>query len=164
MKCNDWQDLILTDYLDDQMSKEQTIQLEEHMSACQECREFVAHTRKAVIEPFEHVQKTEPSEQIWQNIKEAISEERESEDFVSLWDRFKEIVFIPKPAMAFVTVIIALLATTVTFNYYNQQFQMAKYIAIQDQADDVDYVLDELAVYSEENNFYEITGIEEYFL
>ena len=164
MKCHDWQDLILTDYLDDQMSKEQTIQLEEHMSACRECREFVAHARKAVIEPFEHVQKTEPSEQIWQNIKEAISEERESEDFVSLWDRFKEIVFIPKPAMAFATVIIALLAATVTFDYYNQQFQTAKYIAIQDQVDDVDYVLDELAVYSEENNFYEITGIEEYFL
>jgi len=164
MKCSDWQNLILTDYLDDQMSKEQTIQLEEHLSVCQGCREFVVHARKAVIEPFEHAQKAEPSEQVWQNIRDVIDEEQESEGFVSLWDRLKEIVFIPKPAMALSTVIIALLAATVTFNHYNHQFQMAKYVVIQDQTDDINYVLDELAVYAEENNFYETTGIEEYFL
>ena len=164
MKCHEWQDLILTDYLDDQMSKEQTAQLEEHLIACRECREFAVDARKAVIEPFEHAQKVEPSEQVWQNIKEVISEEQESEGSVSLWDRLKEIVFIPKPAMAFATVIIALLAATVTFNHYNQQFQMAQYVAIQNQIDDIDYVLDELAVFSEENNFYKPTGIEEYFL
>jgi len=164
MKCNDWQDLILTDYLDDQMSKERTIQLEEHLSACQECREFVAHARKAVIEPFESAQRVEPSEKVWHNIKDAIGEEQGAEEFVGLWDRIKEAVFIPKPAMAFATVIIALLAATVAFDHYNQQFQTAKYIAIQNQTDDINYALDELAVYSEENNFYEPTEIEEYFL
>jgi len=164
MKCHEWQGLILTDYLDDQMNKEQIVQLEEHLTACRECREFAIDARKAVIEPFEYAQKAEPSEQVWQNIKEVIGAEREPEVFVSLWDRLKEIIFIPKPAMALTTVIIALLAATVTFNHYNQQFQTAKYVAIQNQTDDINYALEELAVYSEENNFYETTGIEEYFL
>jgi len=164
MKCHEWQDLILTDYLDDQMSKEQITQLEEHLTACLECREFAIDARKAVIEPFEHSQKAEPSEQVWQNIKEVISEEQESDGFVSLWDRFKGVVFIPKPAMAFTTVIIALLAVTVAFDHYNQQYQTTQQVAKQDQMENIDYVLDELAIYSEENNFYETTGIEDYFL
>jgi len=163
MKCHDWQNLILTDYLDNQMSKERTASLEDHLSACQECREFVTHARKAVIEPFKYAQKVEPSERVWQNIKEVIDEEK-SVEFVSLWERFKKVVFIPKPAMAFTTVIIALLAATVTFDYYNQRFRITKSPITQDQTDDLNYVLDELAIYSEENNFYEITDIEEYFL
>ena len=164
MKCNDWQDLILTDYLDDQMSKERTIQLEEHLSTCQECREFVAHARKAVIEPFENAEKAQPSEKVWHNIKDAIGEEQEAEEFVSLWDRIRAIIFIPKPAMALATTAIVLVAATFIFNHYHQQFQMAKYVAMQNQVDDINYVLDELAAYSEENNFYEQTDIEEYFL
>jgi len=164
MKCREWQNLILTDYLDDQMSKEQAVQLEEHVSDCAECREFIAHARKSVIEPFECVEKAEPSEQVWQNIKEAINEGQEAEDYVSLWDRIREIIFIPKPAMAFATIVVVFLAVTFTFDHYNQRFQTAKYAMIKSQADDIDYVLDELAIYSEENNFYELTGIEEYFL
>jgi len=164
MKCHDWQNLILTDYLDNQMSKEQTVPLEEHLSACQECREFVTHARKAVIEPFKYVQKAEPSERVWRNIKEAIGEGQETEEFVSLWDRIKEIVFIPRPAMALATTVIIIMAVTFIFNHYNQQFQMAKHAVIQSEMDDINYALDELAAYSEENNFYEQTGIEEYFL
>ena len=164
MKCHEWQDLILTDYLDGQLGKEHTAQLEEHLSGCQECQEFVTSARKAVIEPFEHAQKAEPSETVWHNIKKAINEEQECGESVSVWERIKEVIFILRPAMAFATVIIVLLAATVTFDRYYQQFQAAKVIAIQNQANDINYALDELAAYSEENNFYETTGIEEYFL
>lgn len=164
MKCHDWQDLILTDYLDDQMSKEQTVSLEEHLSACQECREFVAHARKAVIEPFQYAQKAEPPEKVWQSIKEVIGQGQDAEELVSFWDRIREIIFIPKPAMALATTVIVIMAATFTFNHYNQQFQIAKYAVTQSETDDINYVLDELAAYSEENNLYEQTGIEEYFL
>jgi len=164
MKCREWQDLILTDYLDDQMDKEQVARLEEHLSVCEECREFSTHARKAVIEPFTQAQKLEPSEKVWQNIKGAIAEEQEAGEFVSLWDRIRTIVFIPRPAMALATIVIVLMTVTFTFNHYNQQFQSTRRAVIQSQEDDIDYALDELASYSEENGFYELTGIEEYFL
>jgi len=134
------------------------------LSDCSQCREFTANARKAVMEPFQHAQKVEPPEEVWQNIKEAISQEQDVNEFVSLWDRIKEIVFIPKPAMAFATIVIVLIAATFTFDQYNQRFQRAKYAMTQSETDDIDYALDELAAYSEENNLYEQTGIEEYFL
>lgn len=164
MKCCEWQDTILTDYLDDQMDKEQMAHLEKHLSICQECREFAAHARKAVIEPFEHAHRAEPSQEVWRNIKEAIAEGKEVVEFVSLWDRIRAIVFIPRPAMALATTVIVLITVMVTFNHYNQQFQSTRRAVIQSQEDDIDYALDELASYSEENGFYELTGIEEYFL
>lgn len=164
MKCHEWQNLILTDYLDGQMNRVQVDLLEEHLSDCGECREFAVHARKAVVEPFDNAQKGEPSEAVWQNIKEAIGEEREVKALVSLWDRIKEIVFLPRPAMAFATIVIVLMAVTVTFNHYDQQFQVAKHAALVSQVDDISYAIDELALYSEENGFYEKTGIEEYFL
>jgi hypothetical protein len=164
MKCSEWQEIILTDYLDDQMGKEQAVQLEEHLLACHECLEFVSIARKAVIEPFEHAQKAEPSERIWHNIKKAIGEEQESEDFASWWDRIKGFIFIPKPAMAFATVVVVLLAATFTFERYNQQFQISKRAVIQSQIEDITYVVEELASFSEENNSYVLTGMEEYFL
>ena len=164
MKCSNWQDLILTDYLDNQMNEEQTTLVEEHLSDCRECREFAANARKAVIEPFENAQRKEPSEVVWQNIKKAISEEQEEGEFVSLWERVKETIFIPKPALAFAAIAIVLVIGVLILGGYNHRLQIAKNAALQDQSDDVDYVLDELAAYSEENNFDEPTGIEEYFL
>ena len=164
MKCREWQDIILTDYLDDQMNKEQVVQLEEHLSSCQECREFSANARKAVIEPFEHVQKGEPSENVWHNIKEAISENQDEREYVHLWDRIKELVFIPRPAMAFTTIAILFLSVTLVLNNRNQQLQIVKSVLMQSQMDDVSYAFDELAYFSEENGLYEETDIEEYFL
>lgn len=164
MKCHDWQDLILTDYLDKQMSKEQMVLVEEHLSDCSQCREFAANARKAVVEPFKYAQKVEPSERVWHNIKAVIGEEEKVEEFVGLWGRIREIVFIPKPAMALAATVIVIMAVTFTFDHYNQQFQVTKRAVTQSEADDINYALDELAAYSGENGFYEQTGIEEYFL
>jgi len=159
MNCRDCQELILTDYLDNQMEKGEREKIEGHLSSCPGCREFAFNARKTVMEPFEHAQRPQPPESVWHNIKEAISDERSVEDRISLLDKLRNFIAIPKPAMAFVMIVVLLVAVKLTVNSQWQRMETAK-----GAIEDISYVIDEIAYLSEENGFDELTDIEEYFL
>ena len=80
MNCERAQEIILTDYLDQELDQRGLNEIERHLSGCAHCREFLTAARQATITPFSAPTKVKlPQDKIWQNIKNQIEEESQSE-------------------------------------------------------------------------------------
>ncbi len=110
MNCEKIRELILTDYVDKEMSDEGKIRLSIHFSHCHECKEFFETVKNTVVEPFANAKKIEPPGFIWYRVKEAIIAKQQK----------KSVFYIPRPALATSTimalVLIVALMTTLRFN------------------------------------------------
>lgn len=128
MNCERIQDLILTDYLDDQMDKSQKKYLEEHLSSCPQCMEFARIAKKAAFEPFVNAEKLSPPGSVWSNIQGSILAEQQGRTnfLVNLLDRFGWGSPIPRPAFAFASVMIMVLLVGTLTEYKIHQRVSAK--------------------------------------
>lgn len=112
MNCKKARGLILTDYLDDQMNEKDKARIEEHLAGCHECKEFSIVAIKAGNTLFRGADRADVPEYLWRRVRETIlAEERGKKNFfAALFGKLKAILYIPKPALAIVTVIVLLLA------------------------------------------------------
>jgi hypothetical protein len=114
MKCEYVKELILTDYLDEQLGKEQKTQIEKHLTICKGCKEYELLTRTAVVEPFNNLERHNPPEAAWHKIREQIEEElplqEPTNSFADLILKVKTFLYIPKPAFVVTTIIVLLIA------------------------------------------------------
>jgi predicted anti-sigma-YlaC factor YlaD len=108
MKCKTVQELILTDYADDQLSEEKKKLVEQHLAICEHCREYELLTKKSVIEPFNFAKRVNPPESLWYTIKEQIEGEEERA-FAGLIFKIKSFLSIPKPTLAIASLVVVLL-------------------------------------------------------
>ena len=118
MNCKRIKELILTDYIDNEMSDAERMRLNIHFAHCHECKELFDTVKNIAINPFAHVKKIDPPGFIWQRVKEAIiAKQQEKLDFVdAAFEKLRSIFYIPKPALAMVTIMtlvfIVVLTTT----------------------------------------------------
>lgn len=165
MKCNQIQELILTDYLDGELSPELKTQLDRHIASCRECREFLSLSQKHLKDPFiESEQQFLRQDQVWQKIKSQINEEQTSpassswrENWKGLWG-FIFVFF--RARIVFSVVFVALLSAAVYFKHYSGVQMISRgeqtIQLIDDVADDLSGSTDEEANYG--------SAIENYFL
>jgi len=112
MNCERIEELILTDYLDGQLSAEQKKNIDVHLSRCPNCQAYLRAAQKVAFEPFANVEKLEPPESVWLGIQETILAQQEKQNFlVHVWDNIKPILF-PKPVFALATVAMLIVAGT----------------------------------------------------
>lgn len=114
MNCKKARELILTDYLDEQMEAEPQKSLEDHLSACFHCREFVSVAQKNILKPFMDAEKAHPSDQVWRQIKETIKEGPESampDSLTVFLNIFKKYFLFPKSAYALAGILVLILVT-----------------------------------------------------
>ena len=164
MQCKDAQELILTDYLDGDMNEEQKKGLKVHMADCPKCCEFAVHAESTVIAPFEDAPVQQPSPQVWQNIKESIEEQQRATNPVAdFFEKLKGIVFAPRPAFAFATVLVIALLTVKLFLPTDQSNQIVQVDVNGEEIEYVVYVMSDIDDSGDESDGYG-TDIEEYFL
>lgn len=72
MNCKNIQKLITTDYLDNELDAESKQHIEQHLNACQNCREFAETVRATVKQPFEQHKYLRPPQSVWQAISEGL--------------------------------------------------------------------------------------------
>jgi hypothetical protein len=167
MKCEDVKELILTDYLDGQLGKEQKTQIEKHLAICSECKEYELLTRAAVVEPFNDLEKHNPPEATWNKIREQIEEERpqyEPENsFADLILRIKEFLYIPKPAFVVTSILVLLLVgiTVITLKPDNQKVVQ---VNPESQIECINYLMTVFDQEGANGNDDFGTSIEDYFL
>jgi anti-sigma factor RsiW len=138
MKCERTQELIITDYLDDQLDNGQKRSINDHLASCPHCREFAVTARKAVVDPFSRIDKRIPPENLWSKIKEAIKADQSpipTNAFADFLVNLKNIFLIPKPAFAFAIVslliLVAGVATKMTMSHQgtSEQIEYLVYLA-----------------------------------
>jgi hypothetical protein len=167
MKCEDVKELIRTDYLDEQLGKEQKTQIEQHLTTCSDCKEYELLTRTAVVEPFNNLEKHNPPEATWNKIREQIEEERpqyEPENsFADLILRIKEFLYIPKPAFVVTSILVLLLVgiTVITLKPDNQKVVQ---VNPESQIECINYLMTVFDQEGANGNDDFGTSIEDYFL
>jgi len=157
MKCDKVKELLLTDYVDDEVSQEIRIKIEEHINGCDGCRDLYEAIKERTGMLSKALSPQEPPREVWENISARIYGEEEQVN-ISVRERIKELFFINKLVMAIVSIaIIAVMGTKVisirnynrTKNYVEQQMTAMLYLEENGEDEDI-YDFD--------------TGIEEYFL
>lgn len=108
MKCKRIQELILTDYVDDQLSGEWRQFVDDHLTNCPHCRKF-AQAVKATVQPFSQAEKMNPPEDLWPRIKQAIEAERisaETEWIETFIRNLTHVFSVPKAVLAMMVMLI----------------------------------------------------------
>lgn len=163
MKCNQIQDLILTDYLDGQLDEKKGAIIEKHLTVCACCRELVDATRKGVLAPFSTVKGIEPPGFLWERIKDAIITEQQSNRYYQPWvEKVRKWVFLPRIAVvAPIVTILILIGVMMPLKVTHQQNTQTK---VQEQVAYLAFLTEETSteVLSGSNGFG--TLLEEYFL
>jgi len=151
MNCKNIQELIITDYIDSQLSKKTRQKVEEHLKTCKNCKKFEKILLKSAIQPFKKVKKHIPPEKIWIEIQKLLVKEKKY--IFNISHKFKNFLQIKK--LAFTTATVAALFITI-FIFINLTLNNTQEINsyLQEQGE----FLSKLK--SGEKNFYQ----DEYFL
>jgi len=180
MDCKKCQELILTDYLDNEAPEDLKNVIEQHLTACDECRKFLSLVQKTVIQPLAVAKRDVLSNDvIWSRLQEEI---HAKEDYIEgpeaemgIIERFKSLLFTPKPAFVLAT-FLAVIATILILHssinrshlaqndQNNMKLVVKKVIGtVQTQTDDE---VESYAFYFEQNEILKDygTSMEEYFL
>jgi hypothetical protein len=160
MKCRDYRDMIITDYLDREITAEKKKLVEEHLAECVSCREYMAAVLKSSIEPFKKVEKIAPSISVWTRIKETI--EAENRPFLA-----PKVFCIPRnvfrPVFAMASVAVLVLFIGVLTKFYINRYEVAR-LRSQEKIVYFASLFGENGYTSDSEDIGYGTAIEEYFL
>lgn len=161
MNCQQIQDLLLTDSLDNELDVRQQKVIEEHLANCRACQEFALTVKNTVQKPFDQAERPGPPAHLWKNIQSKIEEEHSRPAIFETLKNMLERIRLPKPAFAFSTIgaIVIMVFFMVKMSFYVQQrnYQQSAKQTIEEQ---IEY-------FANNNGIEEIsfgTNIEEYFL
>ena len=167
MKCEYVKELILTDYLDGQLGKEQKAQIEKHLTTCRDCKEYELLTRAAAVEPFDNLEKYSPPEAAWNKIREQIEEElplqEPANSFADLIRKVKTFLYIPKPAFAVTTIMVLFLVVITVIKLPTEDQNIAK-VNPESQIECINYLMSIFDQETMNGNDDFGTSIEELFL
>ncbi len=72
MNCEKAREIILTDYLDGELTDAGKAPILEHLRGCPACREFETRVKATAIAPFAQAPRVEPPARLWKDIRMAI--------------------------------------------------------------------------------------------
>ena len=156
-KCDQYKDLILTDYIDGELDKNSAGELESHLQGCGECRAFFKEVKNNAVLPMQQALSQPVPVELWDTIRQRIDDENQKinplADFI---DKIKGLVLFPRMVPVFASLILMLMVGSVTVNTI--QVQQAK---AQDQGE---YLVSLLSSAGSSENNDPGTPIEHYFL
>jgi anti-sigma factor RsiW len=156
--CKKIKDLILTDYVDSQLDNSIKGQVEAHLSQCESCRSFAQEVESHLVVPFEKAQLQEVPSEVWESIKQKVSQESQPQGIKDLIQGWIEGFNFPRfvPAVASFVMFVCI-SSAVLLNWQTKQAQ------IQEQGSYVEFMLSSAA--SNAKDSYDLgTPIEQYFL
>ena len=162
MNCKKSRELILTDYLDDQMDEEGKARIEEHLARCQSCKKFLLTAKKTADGLFSDAKRASPPGYIWRRVKETILATQRKKAFSaeSVFERLRAFLYIRRPALAVATIIILVLAVGTMAGIRVS----GREALIQDQAEYLDYLAGASGDVLMDDNAGFGTPVEKYFL
>ena len=109
MNCKRIQELLITDYIDEQMADKAKSLIDQHLAQCHACAGYLTSIKRVAVSPFVNASKDVPDQALWAQIKQTIEEEQQQQLEASLkpnfWERIRSSVHIPRPAFALATIV-----------------------------------------------------------
>ena len=124
-KCHDIRDLILTDYIDNQLEGAIKERLERHLRQCSACQAFAKEVKNDLVRPFEKASRQEVPEHLWSNIQEKILQQGHAQE--GFLDRLREWVgAITLPRLIPAVCSFAMLVFVGSMVFFHQQTTQAR--------------------------------------
>jgi anti-sigma factor RsiW len=162
IQCKKIQELLQTDYLDQETDQQEERFITEHLKQCSACSQLEKKLQAQRL-LFQGVKRQPVPERIWSNISDAIITERlkPQKGFISgILERLRGLIFLPRPAMVLAT---SLFSVIIIFAFFaNVAIQKQVLLSKQNTAEGIaGYSLNSKNGYV----LYDLgTSIEEYFL
>jgi len=116
-KCENFKELILTDYIDGELDKARHQGLEAHLLDCGDCRSFLQEVKINAAMPFKNALPQPVPPQLWDTIRQNIEQEEQAVNpLAGLFDKLKGLVAFPRMVPVFASLILMFLAGSVTVN------------------------------------------------
>jgi anti-sigma factor RsiW len=96
MKCKEFRDMIITDYIDDELDRETRNLVEAHISVCEACRDYKENLLRASIKPFQNLTANAVPGEVWLNLRERLAERKAAG--AKSWFRLPRIAFVSAAA------------------------------------------------------------------
>lgn len=124
-KCDYFQDLILTEYIDGELDKNILGVLEGHLLDCSDCRALLREVKDSAVNPLKlSVRQPVPGE-LWDAIKQGVEEKNNAASpWVDFIDNIKGLFVFPRLVPVFASLFLMFLAGSVTLN--NIQIQQTR--------------------------------------
>jgi len=161
MKCKKIQELLKSDYLDDEISQRGRQYIKGHLTHCQQCNRLHEEllAQRLLFQEAKH-QKVPAS--VWENIKNTIAAEQlEQENKVNrgIFERLGGLLWAPRPVFALASIFTVILFIAVLTGIHLQEKGLLN------KEDNGEWIADYSLNGEDENLFYGLeTNIEEYFL
>ena len=123
MRCEEMQELILSDYADGELSEESRLEVEEHTRVCQVCRDLAQVMREHAIKPFAEASRIEPPAYILERVKEKIASETARRGGVLEGARalageiLLSLTKIPRPVVVFAATVMVIVAIMIALPF-----------------------------------------------
>ena len=139
MQCEKIKELLLTDYLDNELSPNRKGEVEKHLESCEACRTFAVQAQQNFIEPFKSLENVKAPQHLWEKVQGAIEEQENQSLVARAWEGLSDILFVRKSIFALSTVAACLLLLVVAVKlpawqtekaanaYLNEQFEYFVY-------------------------------------
>ena len=124
-KCDQFKDMILTDFIDGQLDKKAAKEVEDHLLDCASCRAFFKEVKENAAIPFQQVSRQAVPEGLWSAIRENIEQEQQQKNpLADVFEHLKGLLIFPRMVPVFASLMLMLLVGSVTLN--NIQIQQVK--------------------------------------
>jgi anti-sigma factor RsiW len=166
MKCNEIQDILLTNYIDNELSGEHRLMIEGHLNQCPQCR-AVLQTARSLNEVLSSAEKVALDKQkIWKNITDRLDQDASSSLVYTpvrdTHDRRVRFANLFKPAFAFG--VLAALIVAMSYFAVSGKGRLAQTLPEEEQY--LATMADEIILAEQNDDFGEDFGtdLEAYFL
>ena len=112
MTCEEFQDIIFTNYIDLELSHEAYNKIKSHIAHCDDCSEFEHSLKETVVNQFKGIEAVELDREIWLNIKDKIKQQEKTKglnNFNYLKQKLIAVFSVKKPVIAIGGIILSLL-------------------------------------------------------
>ena len=121
-KCDQFQDLILTDFIDGQLGRNDAVKVEEHLLDCAECRAFLKEVKSNALLPLQQSAPQPVPAELWRSIKENIELEAErSNPWAAFVEGLKGWMVLPRMIPVLASFAVMFLVGSVSLNNVHMQ-------------------------------------------
>lgn len=119
--CRKFRGLLLADYADAELDSRTLKELQEHLAACDSCREFSQKVKNDLINPLRQAPQEPVPDSLWASIKEKIAAEEEALERGNLKELFaglKSYLFSPRLVPVIASFIAAIFIASMALHSY----------------------------------------------
>jgi len=116
MRCEEVQELILSDYMDGELGDERRRDVEAHLGDCEACREFKAAAFARAGATLKEAPRADAPSYIWERVKQKIAAQAAERSNIRMsaadlmGKMLSSLARVPKPALAFAAAAVVIIA------------------------------------------------------